>query len=212
MRLVFLGPPGAGKGTQAQRLSERLRIPQISTGDLFRAALKDGTPLGVEAKAYMNRGELVPDRVVCDMVAERLKAPDAACGFILDGFPRTVAQAEALDSTLRASDSRLDWCVDFVAPRAELVRRLTNRITCKSCAAVFGSEVSLDSKCRKCGGSLYVRDDDKPETVEKRLAEYDRKTAVVSKHYAAAGLLKAIDAARTPDAVAADLDVLRPRT
>lgn len=214
MRLVFLGPPGAGKGTQAQRVCAARGIPQISTGDLFRAALAAGTKLGLEAKGYMARGELVPDAVVCGMVGERLAQPDAASGFILDGFPRTVAQAEALDAVLSKSGTRLTACVDFVVERSELVRRLSRRLTCRKCSAVYNMDVALpkvQGVCDRCGGEVYVRDDDRPETVELRLKEYDAKTAAVSGYYAGRGLLRQVNAAQSLTDVAADLDLIIAR-
>jgi adenylate kinase len=209
MRFVFLGPPGAGKGTQAQRFCAKHGIPQISTGDLFRAAVAAGTGLGKEAKGYMDRGELVPDAVVIGMVAERLARPDAAKGFVFDGFPRTVAQAVALDEALKKAQTPLDACVDFTVPRADLVRRLTRRVTCRKCGAIRsldGPPPKAEGKCDVCGGELYVRDDDKPETVEKRLREYDAKTAAVAGYYADKSLLIRLDAGRTPEQVAAELD------
>ncbi len=214
MRLVFLGPPGAGKGTQAQRICAERGIPQISTGDLFRAALAAGTKLGLEAKAFMDRGELVPDGVVCGMVAERLAKQDAASGFILDGFPRTVAQADALDAVLQKMGQPLLACVDFVVERSELIRRLTRRLTCRKCGAVYNTD-ALPPKaaglCDRCGGEVYVRDDDRPETVERRLKEYDAKTAAVSGYYAGRGLLRQVNAARSLADVAVELDRLIAR-
>jgi adenylate kinase len=211
MRFVFLGPPGAGKGTQAQRLCSDRSIPQISTGDLFRAALGAGTKLGLEAKGFMDRGELVPDSVVCGMVGERLGAPDAQSGFILDGFPRTTAQAESLEAELARSDRPLTACVEFVVSKDDLVRRLTRRLTCKSCSAVFNLDAAPPKRagvCDRCGGELYVRNDDRPETVEKRLKEYDAKTAAVSGFYASRGLLRRLDASRSPDEIYAELQGL----
>lgn len=209
MRFVFLGPPGAGKGTQAQRFCAENGVPQISTGDLFRAAVAAGTPLGREAKAFMDRGELVPDSVVCGMVAERLAKPDCAKGFVLDGFPRTVAQADALDAVLAKAGTPLKAAVDFAVPRDELVRRLTRRLTCRKCGAVRSLDAvpgGAGGACDVCGGELYVRDDDRPETVERRLKEYDAKTASLAAHFASKGLLIRLDAARPAAAVAADLD------
>jgi adenylate kinase len=214
MRLVFLGPPGAGKGTQAQRVCAERGIPQISTGDLFRAALAAGTPLGLEAKGYMARGELVPDAVVCGMVTERLSKPDAAKGFILDGFPRTTAQAEALDLALSKARTPLAACIDFVVERAELIRRLTRRLTCRKCSAVYNLDVAPPAKsgvCDRCGGEVYVRDDDRPETVEKRLKEYDAKTAAVSGYYSGKALLRRVDAGKPLPEVSAEVDRLLGR-
>jgi adenylate kinase len=209
MRVVFLGPPGAGKGTQAQRFCAKHGVPQISTGDLFRAAAASGTGLGKEAKGYMDRGELVPDSVVCGLVAERLRRGDCARGFVFDGFPRTIAQAEELDRVLHVAATPLQACVEFDVSRSDLVRRLTRRLTCRSCGAVRsmdGAAPKQAGRCDACGGELYVRDDDKPETVERRLREYDAKTAPLAEYYAGRGLLIRLDAGRSPDEVAADLD------
>ncbi len=208
MHLVFLGPPGAGKGTQAKTFAEAQGIPHISTGDIFRAAVKEGTPLGTQAKGYMDRGELVPDAVVCGLVRERLARPDCRKGFILDGFPRTVPQAESLEQDLAGLGLKLTACVDFQIPRDELVRRLTARVTCRNCGTSFNTLTNPPKKagvCDACGGQTYVRDDDKPETVTRRLEEYDRKTAPLVEYYRKKGTLRPIPAAGAVQDVASAL-------
>jgi adenylate kinase len=213
MNLVFLGPPGAGKGTQAKTFAQAKAIPHISTGDMFRAAVTAGTPLGVEAKRYMDKGELVPDEVVCGLVRERISKPDCKNGFILDGFPRTVPQAIALERDLAALGVKAIRCVDFRIERGELVRRLTARLTCRKCGAVFNTITNPPKKagvCDVCGGETYVRDDDRPETVERRLLEYDRKTAPLLDFYAGRSNLDVLDAAGTPSEVGMRLARLFP--
>lgn len=195
MRLVFLGAPGAGKGTQAKRLVEKYGIPQISTGDLLRAAVAAGTPLGKEAKAYMDRGELVPDSVVLGMVKERLSKDDCKKGFILDGFPRNVAQAEALDKMLAEMSMPLDLALNLDVPFDDLMKRLTGRRTCKSCGQMYNvyySPSKVEGKCDKCGGELFQRDDDKEETIRKRLEVYKAQTEPLIDYYTKKGILKSV--------------------
>jgi len=194
VQLVMLGPPGAGKGTQAKRLAERLGVPHISTGDILRGAAAAGTPLGKRASRYMDDGALVPDSVMVGLVEERLAQPDAGRGFILDGFPRTVAQAEALDGMLSRGGRRLDAVVQVAVPQDELVRRLAGRRVCGDCGMLF--QVALDQspngRCDSCGGPLLQRDDDREETVGRRLAVYERETAPLVGHYRAKGLLREV--------------------
>ncbi len=195
MRLVFLGAPGAGKGTQAKRLVEKYGIPQISTGDLLRAAVAAGTPLGKEAKAYMDRGELVPDQVVLGMVKERLSQDDCKKGFILDGFPRNVAQAEALDKMLAEMNMSLQMALNLDVPFDDLMKRLTGRRTCKACGQMYNvyySPSKVDGKCDKCGGELFQRDDDKEETIRKRLEVYRAQTEPLIDYYSKKGILKSV--------------------
>lgn len=195
MRIILLGPPGAGKGTQAKLLVERLQIPQISTGDMLRAAVKDGTPLGRQAKAHMDRGALVPDDVIIGLVRERLQDPDCARGYILDGFPRTVAQAEALETTLADLRLSLDHVLCLDVPSEDLVVRIAGRRTCRQCGAmshVRFSPTKRDGVCDVCGGETYQRDDDREETVRRRLTVYGDQTAPLVRFYEGRGLLRRV--------------------
>jgi adenylate kinase len=195
MRIILLGPPGAGKGTQAKLLIERLQVPQISTGDMLRAAVQNGTPLGRQAKAFMDRGALVPDDVIIGLVRERLQAPDSARGYILDGFPRTVAQAEALEKTLADLRLSLDHVLCLDVPSEDLVVRIAGRRTCRQCGAmshVRFSPTKREGVCDACGGETYQRDDDREETVRRRLTVYAEQTAPLVRFYAGRGLLRRI--------------------
>ncbi len=195
MRLVLLGAPGAGKGTQAKKLIERFSIPQISTGDILRKAVQDGTSLGKEAKSYMDRGELVPDSVVIGIIRERLKEDDCKKGYILDGFPRNVAQAQALDEMLNSLKSPLDYAISIDVSFDELMKRLTGRRTCKGCGQMYNiyfTPPKKDGVCDKCGGELYQRDDDKEETIRKRLEVYEAQTAPVADYYRKKGILRSV--------------------
>lgn len=195
MRIVLLGAPGAGKGTQAKKLIEKYGIPQISTGDLLRAAVAAGTQLGKEAKSYMDKGELVPDSVVLGMVEERLKQDDCKKGYILDGFPRNTAQAEALDKMLGSLNMPLDAALSVDVPFEDLMKRLTGRRTCKSCGQMYNVYFSPPKKegvCDKCGGELFQRDDDKEETIKKRLEVYSAQTEPLIDYYKKKGILKTV--------------------
>ncbi len=195
MNLILLGPPGAGKGTQAQMIVERYRIPQISTGDILRAAVKQGSPLGQRAKGFMDRGELVPDEVVIGIIEERLKASDCDRGFILDGFPRTTPQAEALQTILSNLGKRIDHVLNIEVESEELVRRLTGRRTCKTCGAMFHilfHPPRVEGVCDRCGDPLYQREDDREETIRTRLKEYERQTAPLIQYYQNKKLLRPI--------------------
>ena len=197
MRLVLVGPPGAGKGTQAEYVAVSLGVPKISTGDILRTNVGQGTPLGLEAKAHMDAGDLVPDKITIAMVRDRLGQPDAKNGFLLDGFPRNVAQAQVLAQILAAMDSQLDLVVDLEVDHEEVVRRLAGRRTCRSCGQVFHLDYhppSVPEVCDKCGGSLFQRDDDREETVRHRLEVYAAQTEPLIGHYEALGLLRRIDA------------------
>jgi adenylate kinase len=197
MRLVLVGPPGAGKGTQAEFIAAHLSVPKISTGDIFRANVSQGTPLGLEAKRYMDSGGLVPDEVTINMVRERLTEADAADGFLLDGFPRTVPQAQALDKILADNGSMLDLVVELVVDNDEVIRRLSGRRTCHGCGKVWHIEFDPPTQtgvCDRCGGRLYQRDDDKAETIAERLRVYARDTSPLIDYYAAQGKLVGIDA------------------
>lgn len=205
MRLIFLGPPGVGKGTQAQRLAAGEGIPQVSTGEILRHAVKQGTPLGKQAQGFMDAGKLVPDEVVIGIIRERVGGAECARGYILDGFPRTVAQAEALDQMLRTNGGPgIDHVVSFEVPHADLIRRLSGRRSCPACQAVYHLEHAppkREGRCDKCGGALVQRDDDKPETVEARLTVYDRQTRPLIEYYEKRGLLRRVDASASIDQV-----------
>jgi len=195
MNLILLGPPGAGKGTQAQRMVDRYHIPQISTGDILRAAVKDKTPLGVKAKGFMDQGKLVPDELVVGIIEERLKTADCHPGFILDGFPRTIAQAEALQPILSKMGRSIDHVVNIEVEDEELVRRLTGRRTCKNCGAMFHIVFHAPKRegvCDRCGGTLYQREDDKEETIRTRLKEYQKQTAPLIQYYQRKKTLRSI--------------------
>ena len=196
MNIILLGPPGAGKGTQAKMLVEKYQIPQISTGDILRAAVKEGSPLGKEAKACMDKGELVPDSVVIGIVEERIQQSDCAKGYMLDGFPRTVPQAEALDGMLQNLSSKIDHVVSIEVANEELVGRLTGRRTCRDCGAGFHVMFDPPEKegvCDKCGGELYQRDDDNVETVTSRLEVYESQTLPLIDYYTAKGKIRPVD-------------------
>ncbi|MDH5203448.1 MAG: adenylate kinase [Nitrospirota bacterium] len=195
MRLVLLGAPGAGKGTQAKKLIEKYSIPQISTGDILRKAVADGTPLGKEAKSYMDKGELVPDSVVIGLVKERIAQDDCKKGYILDGFPRNTAQAEVLDKVLAEMGAPLDTALSVDVDKDVLMKRLTGRRTCKSCQQMYNVYFSPPKKegvCDKCGGELFQRNDDKEETIKKRLDVYDAQTAPLMGYYKKKGILKSV--------------------
>ena len=197
MKLIFLGPPGAGKGTQATGVSSHLRVPHISTGDMFRSAIKNQTPTGLEAKRYMDAGQLVPDSVVIAMVKERLAMSDCENGYLLDGFPRTVEQAEALEQFAAP-----DAVVDIEVPDEMLLDRLTGRRVCATCSGTFHISKLADEKlCPVCGGELYQRDDDKPATISNRLNVYHEQTAPLIGYYAGLGRLKRIDGNDRPEDV-----------
>lgn len=190
MRVILLGPPGAGKGTQGQRLASHLGVPEYATGEILREAVREATPVGREAQGYMDRGELVPDEVMMRLVTELLERPEAANGFVLDGFPRTVAQAEALDAYLAQRGTPLDAVVHFDVPESELARRLTGRRVCPSCQATYNLHSSPPSRpevCNRCGSRLVTRSDDEESTVRRRLKVYGRSTAQLVDRYRQAG-------------------------
>ena len=203
MNIVLLGAPGAGKGTQAALLVEKYGTPHISTGDMLRAAVKEGTELGKKAKTYMDAGDLVPDDVIIGLVTERLQNPDTENGFILDGFPRTSAQAVALDAELSKLERPLDAALLIDVDAEVIVKRLTSRRMCKECGYI-GSVA--DASCPKCGGEMYQRDDDKAETVLNRLEVYHQKTAPLIDYYRGCELLVSIDGDRDPQVVFADVE------
>jgi len=196
MRVVFLGAPGVGKGTQAEQVSSKFGYPKISTGDILREAVRNKTELGLQAKAFMDQGQLVPDSVVIGLVKEKLQELSTAKGFLLDGFPRTTAQAEELDKTLKQKGQQLDRVVNVNVSRDEVVRRLTGRRSCPKCQAVFHIEFAPPARervCDRCGALLVQRNDDRKETVEARLAVYDEQTAPLIAYYRQRGLLSDLD-------------------
>ena len=200
MKLIFLGPPGAGKGTQAEKISELYGIAHISTGDMLRSQMREGTPLGAEAKGYIDRGELVPDELIVAMVAERIKEEDCANGFLLDGFPRTVSQAEALNGI-----SDIDMVIDIAVPAERLMERIGGRRMCSGCGAGYHTSSYHKDTCEKCGASLYIRDDDRPETVKHRITVYERQTKPLIDYYREKGNLSRVNGDNTPGRVFDDV-------
>ena len=179
MKIIMLGAPGAGKGTQAKRIAEKYGVPHISTGDIFRANIKEGTELGKKAKTYMDQGLLVPDELTCDLVVDRISQPDAQKGYVLDGFPRTIPQAEALTAALEKRGEKIDYAIDVEVPDSNIIDRMSGRRACLSCGATYHLKYNppkAEGQCDNCGASLVLRDDDKPETVRKRLDVYHSQT------------------------------------
>ena len=209
-RLILMGPPGGGKGTQAKRLQDRYGIVQLSTGDMLRAAVKAGSPIGKQAKAVMDAGKLVSDEIMVGLIAERIEAPDAVKGFILDGFPRTVPQAEALDKLLKNKGIRLDSVIEVAVPDARLIERITGRFTCAKCGEGYHDKFKQPRKagvCDVCEGTEFTRRaDDNAATVTARLKAYHDQTAPLMPHYQAQGLLKLIDGDRDMDVVTKELE------
>jgi adenylate kinase len=204
LNLVLLGPPGSGKGTQGERLQEDFRLPYYATGDILRAAVRDGTELGTEAKGYMDRGDLVPDQVMVGLIAERVSREEAADGFILDGFPRTTAQAEALDSKMSELDRSITVAILIDVSDDDVIRRLGGRRTCVKEGHIFHVEFDPpknEDVCDICGARLEIRDDDKPEVIRKRLDTYHDKTEPVVSYYEERGILRRVDGSREPDDV-----------
>ena len=204
MKIVMLGAPGAGKGTQAKMISEKYGIPHISTGDIFRANIKENTDLGKKAKEYMDKGLLVPDELVVDLVVDRLAQDDAKKGYVLDGFPRTIPQAEALDEALAKIGEKLDYAIDVDVPDENIINRMSGRRACISCGGTYHIKYNPTKKegiCDACGGELILRDDDKPETVTKRLNVYHEQTQPLIDYYTKAGILKEVDGTVDLDAV-----------
>ena len=208
MNMILLGPPGAGKGTQVVNIVEKYDVPHISTGDIFRENIKNGTELGKKAQEYMNRGELVPDELVCEIATDRLSREDCAEGFLLDGFPRTVFQAEKLDEFLTANGKKVDAVINLEVEKEELITRLTGRRVCRKCGASF-HVVNIPPKtegvCDYCGGELYQRDDDTVETAENRISVYDTQTKPLVDYYTKAGCIVNIDGATGLENVFADI-------
>lgn len=196
MKIIMLGAPGAGKGTQAKQIAAKYQIPHISTGDIFRANIKNGTELGKKAKEYMDQGLLVPDELTCDLVMDRISQDDCVNGFVLDGFPRTIPQAEALDAALAKIDAKMDFAIDVDVPDSHIVNRMSGRRACLNCGATYHITAippKVEGICDTCGKELVLRDDDKPETVQKRLSVYHDQTQPLIDYYQAAGVLKTVD-------------------
>ena len=196
MKIIMFGAPGAGKGTQAKKIAAKYSIPHISTGDIFRANIKNGTELGNKAKTYMDQGLLVPDELVVDLVVDRVKQDDCTNGYVLDGFPRTIPQAEALDKALAAIGEKMDYAIDVDVPDENIVHRMSGRRACVGCGATYHLEYAptkTEGICDACGKELILRDDDKPETVKKRLGVYHEQTQPLIDYYTNAGILKTVD-------------------
>ena len=208
MKIIMLGAPGAGKGTQAKMIAEKCGIPHISTGDIFRANIKNGTELGAKAKAYMDKGLLVPDELVCDLVVDRIQQADCEKGYILDGFPRTIPQAEALENALNAIEQKLDYAIDIDVPDENIINRMSGRRACVGCGATYHvlfNPTKVEGKCDVCGESLILRDDDKPETVKKRLDVYHTQTQPLIDFYTERKVLVEVDGTQSMDKVFDDI-------
>ncbi len=204
MKIIMLGAPGAGKGTQAKRIAEEYGIPHISTGDIFRANIKNGTELGKEAKKYMDEGQLVPDELTVKILLDRVKEDDCSKGYVLDGFPRTIPQAEVLDKELSKLSETVDFAIDVDVPDEDIIHRMSGRRSCPKCGAVYHTEYlkpAKDGICDKCGAELTLRDDDKPETVKKRLGVYHEQTQPLIDFYSKKGILRTVDGRLDPDEV-----------
>jgi adenylate kinase len=211
MNIIFMGPPGAGKGTQAEKIVSTFGIPHISTGDAFRLAMSQGTPLGVEAKGYVDKGLLVPDEITNGIVKERLAQPDCEAGFLLDGFPRTIAQAEALNAILESLEKRIDHVINLTVDRGLLLARLTGRRICKSCGATYHvifNPPKQEGTCDKCNGELYQRSDDTLEKVGTRLDEYTNKTAPLLDYYGQRELLREVNGEQDINIVTGQISTL----
>ncbi len=212
MKIIMLGAPGAGKGTQAKKIAAKYDIPHISTGDIFRANIKNNTELGQKAKTYMDKGELVPDSLVVDLIMDRFKEADCANGYVLDGFPRTIPQAEALDEALKASGAKVDFAIDVEVPDENIINRMGGRRACVGCGATYHVEFNPPKQadvCDTCGQKLILRDDDKPETVKNRLNVYHEQTQPLIDYYQNAGVLKQVDGTKDMNDVFTDIvDIL----
>ena len=204
MKIIMLGAPGAGKGTQAKKIADKYQIPHISTGDIFRANIKNGTELGMKAKTYMDQGLLVPDELVVDLVVDRLAQDDCANGCVLDGFPRTIPQAECLDAALAEKGEAIDYAVDVDVPDENIINRMSGRRACVACGATYHIvhiPTKVEGVCDRCGESLILRDDDKPETVKKRLDVYHSQTQPLIDYYTSKNVLKTVDGTQDMEAV-----------
>ena len=204
MKIIMLGAPGAGKGTQAKQIADKYSIPHISTGDIFSANIKNGTELGKKAKQYMDQGALVPDELTCDLVMDRIQQDDCKNGFVLDGFPRTIPQAEALDAALGKINEKMDYAIDVDVPDENIVNRMSGRRACLNCGATYHL-ISIPPKvegiCDRCGSEIVLREDDKPETVQKRLKVYHEQTQPLIDYYKNQGILKSVDGTQPMDEV-----------
>lgn len=208
MKIIMLGAPGAGKGTQAIKIAEKYGVPHISTGDIFRANIKNGTELGKKAKEYMDKGALVPDELTCDLVVDRIHQDDCTNGFVLDGFPRTIPQAEALDAALSKDNETMDYAIDIEVPDENIVKRMGGRRACVNCGATYhivSAPPKVEGVCDHCGGNLTIRDDDKPETVQKRLTVYHDQTQPLIDYYRKAGILHSVDGTQPLDDVFSEI-------
>ena len=204
MKIIMLGAPGAGKGTQAKKIAEKYSIPHISTGDIFRANIKNNTELGKEAKTYMDKGELVPDELVVDLIMDRFKEADCANGYVLDGFPRTIPQAEALDKALAANNETVDYAINVEVPDENIINRMSGRRACVGCGATYHIEFNptkVEGICDACGEKLILRDDDKPETVKNRLSVYHEQTQPLIDYYSKKGVLAEVDGTQSMENV-----------
>ena len=212
MKIIMLGAPGAGKGTQAKKIADKYQIPHISTGDIFRANIKNGTELGMKAKTYMDQGLLVPDELVVDLVVDRLAQDDCANGCVLDGFPRTIPQAECLDAALAEKGEAIDYAVDVDVPDENIINRMSGRRACVACGATYHIvhiPTKVEGVCDRCGESLILRDDDKPETVKKRLDVYHAQTQPLIDYYTSKNVLKSVDGTQDKeDVFQAIVDIL----
>ena len=208
MKLIMLGAPGAGKGTQAKKIAEKYGIPHISTGDIFRANIKNGTELGNKAKSYMEQGLLVPDELTCDLVVDRIQQDDCKNGFVLDGFPRTIPQAEALDAALKKLNQTMDYAIDVDVPDENIVTRMSGRRACLNCGATYHvvfNPTKAEGICDACGNPTVLRDDDKPETVQKRLTVYHDQTQPLIEYYNTQNILKSVDGTQPLEKVFEDI-------
>ena len=204
MKIIMLGAPGAGKGTQAKMIADKYQVPHISTGDIFRANIKNGTELGMKAKTYMDQGLLVPDELVVDLVVDRLAQDDCVNGCVLDGFPRTIPQAESLDAALAAKGEAIDYAIDVDVPDENIINRMSGRRACVACGATYHIvhiPTKVEGVCDRCGESLILRDDDKPETVKKRLDVYHAQTQPLIDYYTTRNVLKSVDGTVDMEAV-----------
>ena len=204
MKIIMLGAPGAGKGTQAKKIAEKYSIPHISTGDIFRANIKNNTELGQKAKTYMDKGELVPDELVVDLIMDRFKEADCANGYVLDGFPRTIPQAEALDKALSANNEAVDFAINVEVPDENIINRMSGRRACVGCGATYHIQFNapkVEGVCDTCGEKLILRDDDKPETVKNRLSVYHEQTQPLIDYYSKKGVLAEVDGTQAMDDV-----------